>query len=471
MIFSSSIFLFYFLPIFLLAYFITPTAHKNKTALAASLLFYLWGAPKFGFLLIASIIIDFYLGNKIFKTLDRKKRKWYLVCSIVANVGLLAYFKYANFFIENVNELLSGFNVNTIAWTSVLLPIGISFFTFQKLSYIIDVYNKNNEPLEKISDYALYIVLFPQLIAGPIVRFKEIASQIKDRREAINIDNKLNGFFRFTIGLSKKLIIANPLGEQVDMAFNNSVIDIGAADAWIIIVAYAFQIYYDFSGYSDMAIGIGLLLGFRFPENFNFPYISKSITEFWQRWHITLSNWMKDYLYIPLGGNRISKGRTFINLWLVFLISGLWHGAAWTFIFWGLFHGSFLIIERLFFKDVLKRIGNLPAMLITFFITLMGWVLFRAETFSTGIDYYTALFSFKESSLVFSKYFWSIFVLASIITLVPGLLSVEKKLNSIYSSLSIKSFVFKSVVTVVLLSLCITEIEVSNFNPFIYFRF
>ncbi len=471
MIFSSSIFLFYFFPIFLLAYFITPVQHKNKTALLGSLFFYMWGAPQFGFLLIASIIIDFYLGNRIFHSKNAQRKKWLLGISILLNVGLLAYFKYANFFVENVNIILNNIGIEAESWTEIVLPIGISFFTFQKLSYIIDVFSGKDKPLEKLSDYALYIILFPQLIAGPIVRFNEIAAQIRDRKTALNIDNKLNGFFRFTIGLSKKLLIANVLGEQVDLAFAGPVSELGFADAWIIIIAYAFQIYYDFSGYSDMAIGIGLLLGFRFPENFNFPYISQSITEFWKRWHITLSSWMRDYLYIPLGGNRISRRRTYFNLWLVFLISGLWHGAAWTFIFWGVFHGCFLILDRLFLKKALNKIGTFPAMTFTFFITLMGWVIFRSETFSLGLDYYDALFSMRASEFEFTKHFRAIFFIAAAFAVLPGIFSIEKKLNDIYENINFRGFLLKTAATIVLLSLCITEIEVSSFNPFIYFRF
>ncbi|MFT5386021.1 MAG: alginate O-acetyltransferase complex protein AlgI [Saprospiraceae bacterium] len=471
MVFSSSIFLFYFLPIFLLAYFITPFSHKNKTALLASLLFYLWGSPMFGFILILSIIIDFYLGNQIFKSVDRKKKKRLLAMSVLLNVGLLVYFKYANFFIENVNTIAHSLGIESVSWIEIILPIGISFFTFQKLSYIIDVYVGKDQPLKKLSDYALYILLFPQLIAGPIVRFNEIASQIKERRNAHTIDNKLNGIFRFTIGLSKKLLIANTLGEQVDQVFGSSISELGATDAWIVIIAYAFQIYYDFSGYSDMAIGIGLMLGFRFPENFNFPYISRSITEFWRRWHITLSNWMRDYLYIPLGGNHISQSRTYVNLCLVFLISGLWHGAAWTFVLWGVFHGLFLILDRLFLKNILDNIGSFLSLTITFFFILLGWVIFRAETYSMAIDYYTALFSIKTSVLTFSNHFWAIFFIASIFVITPAFFRLEKKLASVYNTIYFKGLLLKILATIVLLTLCITEVEVSSFNPFIYFRF
>lgn len=471
MIFSSALFLFYFFPVFLLAYFLTPVAHKNKMALLGSALFYFWGAPWFGFVLVGAIVADFFLVRLMDQAAEIKLKKRYLALAVFLNVALLAYFKYANFFVENVNSILESVGVEAVAWTAVVLPIGISFFTFQKLSYIIDVYYEQAKPLKGLSDYALYIMLFPQLIAGPIVRFNEIAAQLKDRSAALNIDNKLNGIFRFSIGLAKKMLIANPLGEQVDLVFASTALDMGTLDAWTIITAYAFQIYFDFSGYSDMAIGIGLLLGFRFPENFNFPYIAQSITEFWRRWHITLSNWMRDYLYIPLGGNRGSVQATYINLSIVFLFSGLWHGAAWTFVLWGLFHGCFLVLDRLFLSKVLNKVGKLPALLFTFIITLLGWVLFRADTLEFGLDYYVLLFSGQASSATFSVYFWTIFFLAAIISFLPGILPIEEQLNRLFRTSDLFGFIWKFLVTVVLLVICMSEIEVSSFNPFIYFRF
>ncbi len=383
----------------------------------------------------------------------------------------MAYFKYANFFVENVNALLSSLEIPPFDWSKIALPIGISFFTFQKMSYILDIYFAKDKPLEKLSDYALYIILFPQLIAGPIVRFNEIAAQLKERRAALNIENKLSGLFRFTVGLSKKLLIANPLGEQVDAVFQSDLSELGMLNAWIIITAYAFQIYFDFSGYSDMAIGIGQMMGFRFPENFNFPYIARSITEFWRRWHITLSNWMRDYLYIPLGGNRRGVYRTYFNLSVVFLISGLWHGAAWTFVVWGAFHGLFLILDRLFLLEFLKKIGKAPSIVLTFFITLIGWVLFRSNDFAMATNFIEVLFSTKGATAEYSTHFWSIFVLALAISFVPGVSKIEKKLSSIYPNQGFGSLSANFVFSLILLFICLSEIEVSGFNPFIYFRF
>lgn len=472
MVFSSATFLFYFFPAFLLLYFLTPVRYKNLTALIASLLFYAWGAPVFLFVLLGSIIIDFFLGRLMHTTLDSRLRQRYLVISLILNGGLLAYFKYANFFVENVNGLLAGLGIEAITWIAVALPIGISFFTFQKISYLIDVYRGTHAPLKRIQDFALYIILFPQLIAGPIVRFHEIADQIENRRNQINIEAVFQGLFRFVIGLSKKMLIANPMGQQVDPVFATGFDDLSTPMAWIIIMAYALQIYFDFSGYSDMAIGIGKMLGFTFPENFNHPYISRSITEFWRRWHITLSLWMRDYLYIPLGGNRVTNTRLYVNLSLVFLLSGLWHGAAWTFVCWGAFHGFFLILDRLFLKQFLERIGSAPAMVLTFVLTLLGWVLFRAETISAAIEYMGVMLWPHEGVFRMSFAFWVVFGIGMLICFVPGIAQLDRKLNQIYEGKpTYIGLLTKTVLCSILIYFCFFEVMTTDFNPFIYFRF
>ncbi|MBT3748154.1 MAG: MBOAT family protein, partial [Bacteroidetes bacterium] len=397
MVFSSSLFLLFFLPIFLLVYYVVNKAYKNLVALAASVLFYMWGAPLFIFVVSASIIADFYLVRWLAVRRGKKRRQG-LALSVLLNVGLLVYFKYANFLVDNVNELVLALGGSEFTWVKIALPIGISFFTFQKLSYSIDVYRGVHTPLRRLPDYALYIILFPQLIAGPIVRFHEIADQIEDRSHQETVDNRLLGLFRFILGLAKKVLIANTLGEQVDAIFALSGDSLSTSLAWIGIVAYSFQIYYDFAGYSDMAIGIGRMIGFKFPENFNNPYISQNITEFWRRWHMTLGRWMKDYLYIPLGGSRVkSKRRLYFNLWIVFLISGLWHGAAWNFVVWGAFHGLFLVLDRLFLAKLTQRMGKIPAVILTYVITLVGWVLFRAESFIQIRDYLGAMFTWHPA--------------------------------------------------------------------------
>jgi len=483
MVFSSTIFLIYFLPFFLITYWLTPQRFRNITALFWSVLFYAWGAPKFIFVLFCSIVVDFFLAKKIYQSEIFLKKK-YLLISMVLNVGLLLYFKYSNFFIENANVLLENLGLTGVHWTNLALPIGISFFTFQKISYIVDIFRGKNTPLKKISDLALYIILFPQLIAGPIVRYSEIKDQLQNRIANENIDNRLNGFFRFSIGLAKKMLIANQMSILADTIFNIPAGILTMGQAWLGSLAYAFQIYFDFSGYSDMAIGLGLMMGFRFPENFNAPYISQSISEFWRRWHITLSNWMRDYLYIPIGGNRVkSTVRLYFNLWVVFLISGFWHGAAWTFIAWGIFHGAFLILDRLFLLRFYKMIGKPLSIIITFIITLVGWVIFRAETFPQAMSYIVIMFDFGNMNLAISTtrgtYDWFIeqrfiiiFGVASFFSFLPTINFIEKNMNSFFGTQGEKDFIFiKSILAIILLYICITEVISTGINPFIYYRF
>lgn len=358
----------------MIVYFLTGKKYRNYVALLASIVFYGFGSPKFLVTLLAAIIIDFFIVREIDRSEAPKRRKLFLVFSIILNLGLLAYFKYANFFIDNINALLSAFGGNPIKWTRVILPIGISFFTFQKLSYSVDVYRKTSVPLKSIFDYALFIMLFPQLIAGPIVRYCEISEQIRQRD--YRWSECLHGFYRFVIGLCKKILIADVLGTQVDLWLGGDIASMGFTTAWITVLAYSLQLYFDFSGYSDMAIGLGRIMGFKFPENFDNPYNSASINEFWRRWHQTLGVFMRNYLYIPLGGNRVSKSRTYFNLWVVFLLSGLWHGANWNFVIWGVYHGLFIVSERLFLNRFYERIGRIPSVILTFFIVVVGWAIF-----------------------------------------------------------------------------------------------
>ena len=485
MVFSSSLFLILFLPVFLVVYYLADTKYKNLVAFVSSVAFYAWGAPKFIFIVAASIVID-YLLVRYMAHVNPKKRIGLIGISIALNTGLLLYFKYANFFVENLNALLHGAGIEPMAWTAIALPIGISFFTFQKMSYAIDVYRQKVEPLEKLTDYALYILLFPQLIAGPIVRFKEVADQILNRSQNENIDNKLRGLFRFVLGLSKKVLIANVMGAKADEIFALSGDDLSTPIAWVGILAYAFQIYFDFSGYSDMAIGIGRMIGFVFPENFDNPYISQNISEFWRRWHITLGRWMKDYLYIPLGGNQVdSKARLYFNLWVVFLISGFWHGASWNFLIWGAFHGIFLIADRMFLLKVFERIGKFPSIAITFLITLIGWVFFRAETLPEAATFIGKMFAFdfggpqplplsKEAAnmVQFNGEFWTIFALAIFFSFLAALPSGKKVVAFFFDTqYNFRQVLLLSILSFFLLFLCITTITSSGFNPFIYFRF
>ncbi|HZK08259.1 MAG TPA: MBOAT family protein [Bacteroidales bacterium] len=474
MVFSSSLFILYFLPLFLVVYYVLPVRFKNIFTLLASIVFYAWGAPDFIFIVLASLLIDFYLVDWMHKSTLRKARRILLAISVVLNIGMLAYFKYANFLIDNFNFLLSALNMQPVSWAAIALPIGISFFTFQKLTYSVDVYRGVHAPLRRSWDYAMYILMFPQLIAGPIVRFHEIADQIEDRRAFERVDDRLLGFFRFVVGLAKKVLIANVLGEQVDAIFALSAADLSTATAWIGVVAYSFQIYYDFSGYSDMAIGIGRMIGFKFPENFNNPYISQSITEFWRRWHITLGRWMRDYLYIPLGGSRVSALRMYFNLWVVFLISGLWHGAAWNFVVWGAFHGLFLVADRMFLLRVLKAVGKVPAIVITYFITLIGWVLFRAASLADAFAYLGRMFAFDggSSTITIENEFVFMMIVGALFAFIAVLPHVEKSwMNLLTRQKKNLPMVLMTVVALLFLMVCIAAITSSSFNPFIYFRF
>jgi alginate O-acetyltransferase complex protein AlgI len=473
MVFSSTIFLFYFLPVFLVLYFITPHKYKNYTALAASLLFYAWGAPDFIFIVLASIFADFFLVKEMYKSVG-KRRTFYVTASVVLNIGLLAYFKYANFFVDNLNEVLTAIGFTHFSWTKVALPIGISFFTFQKFTYTIDVYRGLYKPLEKVTDLCLYILLFPQLIAGPIVRYSEIAEQLQDRRINETVENRIQGLYRFILGLSKKVLIANVMGEVADEVFNMPINDITSGTAWIGILAYTFQIYFDFSGYSDMAIGLGKMIGFRFPENFNNPYISQSISEFWRRWHITLGRWMKDYLYIPLGGNKVGTAtRLYFNLWLVFLISGLWHGASWTFVVWGAYHGLFLILDRIYLLKILKRIGKFPAIFLTFLATIVGWVLFRSETIEYAYYYTIQLFLFNfTETIVISQKFIIILVIAVFFSFFT-ISALGRKIEQLvyFKEYRTQTYYLLGIICMILLIVSSASISASGFNPFIYFRF
>jgi alginate O-acetyltransferase complex protein AlgI len=479
MVFSSILFLLYFLPAFLVIYYVLPYKFRNLWVLVASVLFYTWGAPDFIFIVLGSIIADFFLVGFIHDA-EGKAKKWLTAVSVFMNVGFLAYFKYANFFVDNVNGLLAQLGMTSIHWTAIALPIGISFFTFQKITYTIDVYRNVHAPLKRIVDYAMYILMFPHLIAGPIVRFNLVADQIEDRRYNENAENRLNGFYRFIIGLSKKVLIANVLGAEADKIFALNAATMGTGQAWTGIIAYAFQIYFDFSGYSDMAIGLALMIGFNFPENFNNPYISQSITEFWRRWHMTLGRFMREYLYIPLGGNRVSLVRMYFNLWIVFLLSGLWHGAAWNFIAWGAFHGLFLVADRLFLLKILGKIGKFPAIIFTFFVSLIGWVLFRSETLAYAGNFLKAMFGFSGSgeTIEISRKFIVILSLAIIFSFMAAFKGVEAwQVKVLTNNTPLPRFGggtgwgLKLGFSILFFILCLAAIISTGFNPFIYFRF
>ncbi|TCT07237.1 alginate O-acetyltransferase complex protein AlgI [Tepidamorphus gemmatus] len=397
MVFSSIEFLFFFLPAAVGVYFLVPIAGRNLVLLAASLIFYLWGSGALVLILLVSILVNYGLGALVGRATaagDRRLAGLSIAAAVLANLAILGYFKYANFIVLQINAVGDQIGLGTIAWDGVVLPIGISFYTFQAMSYVFDVARGAARPARSLLDFALYVSMFPQLVAGPIVRYAAVAKELRQR--STRLDDFAEGAQRFALGLIKKVVIADSLAPMADAAFASSGADLTFATAWIGLVAYTIQIYFDFSGYSDMAIGLGRVLGFRFPENFDRPYSAHSITEFWRRWHMSLSSWFRDYVYVPLGGNRLGTTRTYLNLWLVFLITGLWHGAAWTFVAWGAWHGMLLAIERATgWRE--KRFTSLPAVIgaraLTLLLVMMGWVLFRAENLPAAWAYFTALAS------------------------------------------------------------------------------
>ena len=469
MLFSSMTFVFVFLPIVLLLYLVTKKELHNPILLIASILFYAWGEPKYLAIMLLTILVNYFGALLIEKSPNHKKL--YLVLTIMANLGFLIYFKYFNFLIANTNSM---FNLNITA-LDIVMPIGISFYTFQALSYVIDVFRSEVKAQKDIYKLALYICLFPQLIAGPIVKYHDVEEQI-DNRE-VNFDKVTLGVKRFIIGLSKKVLIANTMGAIADKIFIQDPHTFSHATAWLGSIAYSFQLYFDFSGYSDMAIGLGLIFGFKFMENFNYPYISKSITEFWRRWHISLSTWFKQYVYISLGGNRAGKLKTLRNLGIVFLLTGIWHGAEWTFVVWGIWHGFFIIIEKIFnikefdskphswYVNILRHIYCILAFVI-------GWVMFRADNMKYAWDYLMNMFGLlhlqPEKFLYEMNYYVDnleiltfIIALLCCVPLFRNILEVKNKPAKALINLWLLVIFFLSTVT----------IAASTYNPFIYFRF
>lgn len=474
MVFSSITFLVWFLPLFLLLYHLVPDKFKNAVILLGSIVFYAWGGPKFIFVILGTTFLDFFLVNAMSRQKTAGGKRRFLVLSLLLNVGLLFYFKYCNFFIDNINGILGLAGLKPIAWVAVLLPIGISFYTFESITYVVDVYRGVHKPLKNFWHYQTYILLFPKLIAGPIVRYHDIADQITNREKNYTPDVKLSGFYTFCNGLAKKVIIANTIGAQADAVFSLDPGQIDTAAAWVGALAYTFQIYFDFSGYSDMAIGLGKIMGFRFPENFSNPYLSASITEFWRRWHITLGAWMKNYLYIPLGGNRVSESKLYRNLVIVFLLSGLWHGASWNFIIWGAFHGLFLVLERLFLLKIYQRIGRLISTVVTFVIIVTGWVWFRHEDLSFANHLVKMMFSFDffDGKFALQNDFYFSLGLAVLFSFFAFSKFTKNVQDRVYGEDHTQAGHLVMVLTSILLFyISLSYISALGFNPFIYFRF
>lgn len=470
MVFSSAYFLFMFLPLVFLIYFLTPKKYKNLILSIASIYFYAFGEKYLVLLMIASAVVDYRAGILI----ENGKKKLGLLLSITFNLLSLGFFKYFNFTFDNFQNLLNLFNVHSEfieGLPEIALPIGISFYTFQTMSYTIDVYRGEVKANRNFINFLAFVTMFPQLVAGPIVRYIDIYKQLNDKQ--ISVNNFVIGTERFIVGLAKKMLIANTFAAIADAVFSNQVSDLSTLYAWIGIISYSIQIYFDFSGYSDMAIGLGRMMGFNFLENFNYPYISKSIQDFWRRWHISLSTWFRDYLYIPLGGNRKSKSRTYFNLFVVFFVTGLWHGASWNFIFWGLFHGLFLIIERIGFNKFLEKLWTPFQHLYTLFIVVIGWVYFRAPDLSYANQYVIKLLSLNSGNQSISdsiKFFYIgndtlLFFALALIFSMP----VYKYFDSLLQQDKFKYI--RPIVFITLFFISILFVAADSYNPFIYFKF
>lgn len=471
MVFSSILFLFYFLPVILTIYFISPRKYRNYMLFLSSLFFYSWGEPRYIWIMIFSTVVDYTCGKMIHHNKmreDFKKAKAWLIASITINLSLLGFFKYSDFLISNVNSIL-GWNISLL---NIALPIGISFYTFQTMSYTIDLYRGDTKVQNNIISFGTYVTLFPQLIAGPIVRYQTVSEEIDNRVESYDLFSE--GIKRFIIGLGKKVLLANNIGLLWNNISSGDMYNMSILTAWIGIVAFAFQIYFDFSGYSDMAIGLGKMFGFNFLENFNYPYMSKSITEFWRRWHISLGTWFREYVYIPLGGNRRGLRVQVRNILIVWMLTGIWHGASWNFVIWGLYFGVILTLEKVFLLDILKRIPSPLSRFYSLSLILISWVIFAFDSIGEGINYIRILFGTAGFRLYNSD---SLYLLYTNIFLliILGIASTDipKKLWSHFKNKYKENlcWVTENVFLILILILSIAYLVDQSYNPFLYFRF
>ena len=457
MLFSSITFLFYFLPILLIVYFVVPKKFKNLVLFIFSLFFYFYGEPKYGFLLLISCIINYIMGSLIEK--HRKYAKVFLIITLVYNIGQLLYFKYLDFFIENVNNI---FNTN-IKFMYIVMPIGISFFTFQTISYVIDVYNKKVEASKSFLNFATYVCLFPQLVAGPIVRYETISEELKNRKS--NYDTFALGVKRFAIGLFKKVLIANLVGE---LCASLSVLTNQSVMSYVFqAVGFTLQIYFDFSGYSDMAIGLGLFFGFHFLENFNYPLVASSITDFWRRWHISLSSFFRDYVYIPLGGNRVSLLKWIRNIFVVWFLTGFWHGASWNFILWGLYFAVILVLEKKLYGKRLNK-TKVFKYIYTTVLVVISFVIFNCETIGDIKIFLSSMFGFSNLPLVNSETLY--YIRSYLVLLIIAIIASTPLLKVIGNKLKKLEFL-EPVIYIGIIILVTAYLIDSSFNPFLYFRF
>ena len=464
MLFSSIIFLFYFLPVVLLAYFVVPKKAKNVVLLIASIFFYSWGEPVYVFLMIFSAIFNYFMAIDIARArVHHKSGKSTLIFTVVINLFSLSFFKYYGFLMDTINEVLG----TDIKYTALALPIGISFYTFQALSYIFDVYRGNVKVQINPLKFSLYLSLFPQLIAGPIVKYKDIADQLDERH--VTLEKFGDGTMRFLLGLGKKVLLANNLGAIYTEIMAASDSQATVLTYWIGIIAYTLQIYFDFSGYSDMAIGLGRMFGFEFMENFNYPYISKSITEFWRRWHMSLSTWFREYVYIPLGGNRVSIYRHIINLLIVWSLTGLWHGASWNFVVWGVYYGVLLILEKYLIGKYIEKAPVWTQHLYAMLIVIIGWVFFSSTDLPAAVEYLKILFCMGGVPLANTYTFY--LLRTNLLLLVVGCIASSPEPMKQFNILCKKNAVIAMIMTLFVLALSTAYLIFSSYNPFLYFRF
>lgn len=468
MVFSSLTFMFFFLTIVLVSYFLVPMKGKNIIILISGLFFYAWGEPKYVIIMVFSAAIDYCAGRLMDKYDDNQKRRTIcLLVSVIMNLSLLGVFKYSSFIITNINGL-TGLSIPD---PKLALPIGISFYTFQSMSYTIDLYMRNIKVQKNMLNFLSYVTLFPQIVAGPIVRYEDVAGEIDTR--TITVSKVSEGIGTFIKGLAKKVLIANNIGAVWTMVKAMDYSGISTTTAWIGILAFTFQIYFDFSGYSDMACGLGKVLGFNFPQNFNYPYISKSISEFWRRWHITLGSWFRSYVYIPMGGNRKGLGRTIINLLVVWMLTGIWHGASWNFIVWGLYFGVLIIIERLFMGKVLEKLPAVISWAYTFILVVIGWVFFDIDGLGSAWNYLRAMFGANKVFLDnTSKYLFMSNILIFIICIITSTEIIKKLYEKVMKSKCATAVSYAMpVVQLATMVICTSFLVNATYNPFLYFRF
>ena len=470
MLFYEPLFVTFFLAVYALYLQARGVLARKWILLVASALFYVWGEPVFVLVLLVSAAVDYALSFHLNKPTPEGTRRLALAAGVAANLGILVVYKYADFLIDNFNFLLSPFWPHRIALLHLALPIGVSFVVFEKITYLVDTFRGISRPAATFADYCLFVLFFPKLLAGPILKYHEMKDQIA-APPLVQWDDLFGGFLRFARGIGRKLLIAEPLGSFANQVFAADPATIGAGHAWLGLACFTAQIYFDFAGYSDMAIGLARMLGFRLRENFNSPYVAQSLTEFWRRWHISLTSWIRDYLYIPLGGDRRGEARTYVNLWICFLLSGLWHGASWNFVLWGAYNGLFLTLDRLFLRAALQRCGSVVATVVTLFIVMIGWAIFRSEQTAHLAPFFAALFggSTGSAALEVPPEVPLALVVAAVISLLPAT-RLHPWLVRLY-----ERHLWLRLVTVALLFviylLALARAFAVPFQPFIYFRF